>query len=179
MTQFQVIVLSGVTAGGKTTLIKQLEKEIPHSFVLSFDDYSIDTLPSAPSFEALLKNPRQAINQYDISQLMADFLAITNNYQVILVDFPFGYQHEVLAKYIDKVIYLKTPLDVTFARQILRDYSDKSAIDIRDWASKYLTFARPIFLSHEALVSSNADLLLDGLLPLSEQVRIAKSVIFD
>ncbi|MFC5974460.1 hypothetical protein [Carnobacterium antarcticum] len=40
-----VVVVSGVTAGGKTTLINELHKEFIDSKVISFDDYSIDALP--------------------------------------------------------------------------------------------------------------------------------------
>lgn len=55
-----VVVVSGVTAGGKTTLINELHKEFTDSKVISFDDYSIDALPSAPSIETPVQ---EAVNQ--------------------------------------------------------------------------------------------------------------------
>lgn len=49
MKRGKVIVVSGVTASGKTTLVRELSRLVDGS-VISFDDYSIDALPSAPSF---------------------------------------------------------------------------------------------------------------------------------
>lgn len=175
MSESKVIVISGVTAGGKTTLIQKISSYINSSYVISFDDYSIDALPSAPSFDFFLENPREAVNQYDISLLMNDLIKVKDQYDIILVDFPFGYEHDVLKPFIDKVIYLKTPLDVAFARQIIRDYSDKNKESILDWANTYLNYARPIFVEHEKLVSSTADYLLDGMITSEEQIQELKN----
>lgn len=57
MKKARVIVVSGVTASEKTTFIQKVANLCPGTAVLSFDDYSIDALPSAPSSEALLKEP--------------------------------------------------------------------------------------------------------------------------
>jgi hypothetical protein len=66
--------------------------------VISFDDYSIDALPSAPSLDTPIED---AINQYELQQLMDDFLNIPDETEIVLIDFPFGNRHEVLAPYID------------------------------------------------------------------------------
>lgn len=163
-----VIVVSGVTASGKTTLIKKLHEKLP-STVISFDDYSIDALPSAPPIDMPVK---EAVNKYDISALMNDFQKADNHYPFILIDFPFGYKHAVLKPFIDKVVYLKTPLDVCLARQLIRDYSDKTTLETIDWLKTYLDFARPIFLDHEQFVSNDADLIIDGTLDLNEKINL-------
>ena len=62
MKKGKVIVVSGVTASGKTTLVRELSR-LADGIVISFDDYSIDALPSAPSFDYFLQDPRAAINQ--------------------------------------------------------------------------------------------------------------------
>ncbi|OIM48336.1 hypothetical protein ATX78_10595, partial [Oenococcus oeni] len=59
-------------------------------------------------------------------------------------------------------VYIKTPLDLLLARQILRDYSTSKLTDILDWLKTYIRIARPIFLANEQFVSSSADLILDG-----------------
>ncbi|KRN59874.1 hypothetical protein IV70_GL001369 [Carnobacterium maltaromaticum DSM 20342] len=69
----KVIVVSGITAGGKTSLVKELIENVDNACALSFDDYSIDALPSAPPMELLLEDFKTAVNQYDITQLMDDF----------------------------------------------------------------------------------------------------------
>lgn len=58
MKRGKVIVVSGVTASGKTTLVRELSR-LADGIVISFDDYSIDALPSAPSFDCFYKIPAQ------------------------------------------------------------------------------------------------------------------------
>lgn len=151
-----------------------MHQELTDNAVISFDDYSIDDLPSAPSIDTPVKD---AVNKYDISSLMKDFLKIKDKYHYILIDFPFGYKNKILKPYIDKVVYVKTPLDVCLARQIMRDYSDKSTAEIITWVKTYLDFARPIFVDHNNFVSEDADLIIDGLLPLEKKVRLVKELI--
>ena len=126
-----VVVVSGVTAGGKTTLINELHKKFTDSKVISFDDYSIDALPSAPPIETPVQ---EVVNQYDLSPLMKDFLTVKDTSSFIFLDFPFGYKHKTLEPYITKTVYVKTPLDVAFARLLVRDYSNKSVEEIIHWA---------------------------------------------
>lgn len=176
MNNSKVIVISGVTASGKTSLIQELTKSVSNYFVISFDDYSIDALPSAPSFDLFLKDFKLAVNQFDVTQLVADLsLALKGDYQFVFLDFPFGYENSVLKPYIDTVIYVRTPLDVTFARQIVRDYSDKDSKDIINWAKTYLDYARPIFIEHDKFVATNADYILDGTATLTKQIEELKA----
>lgn len=59
-----------MTESGETTLFRLLLKKF-NSTGLLFDDYFIDTLPSAPSFDT----PNiEAVNQYDISALFQDLM---------------------------------------------------------------------------------------------------------
>ncbi|MFC6202458.1 adenylyl-sulfate kinase [Lactiplantibacillus nangangensis] len=172
MHKTKVIVVSGVTAGGKTTLIFALSQSIDNACVVSFDDYSIDALPSAPTVKQLLANFGKAVNQYDLSTLMAALTAAidSNQFSVILLDFPFGYEHAVLKPYIDTVIYLRTPLDITFARRLIRDFSESSRAEIMNWTKTYLNEARSLFVTHDRTVSATADYVLDGTTSTGEQV---------
>lgn len=75
---------------------------------------------------------------------------------------------------IDTVIYLKTPLDIAFARQIKRDYTNESKEAILTWADTYLSYARELFVLHEQIIAETADYVLDGARPadqLAEQVK--------
>lgn len=168
MVHTQVIVVSGVTASGKTTLVNELHAYMPNSKVLSFDDYNIDALPGAPAVGTPVKD---AINQYDMTAFMQDFRLFYQDFSMLILDFPFGNRYEALEPYIDLTVYVKTPLDVVFARQILRDYHDKSTFDILEWTRQYLTIARPIFIDHENYVSQTADLIVDGTLSVVEEVH--------
>ncbi|MDF7671716.1 adenylylsulfate kinase [Lactobacillus sp. ESL0701] len=170
----KVLVISGVTASGKTTLINQLSKLYSSSKVISFDDYDIDQLPNAPELTLPLKD---AINQYDISELMRDFRKIYNNVPLILLDFPFGYCHKVLKPYINWVVYIKTPLDVAFARQIIRDDQNKTAAEIIAWAKIYLSKARPLYVDNQEYIAKSADLVLDGMHSLEKEISEVKQLI--
>lgn len=169
MKKAKVIVVSGVTASGKTTFIQKAANLQPNTAVLSFDDYSIDALPSAPSFEEVLREPYEAINQFDIQPLITDLQQIIQHYALILIDFPFGYVHQQLAPAIDKVIYLKTPLDVVLGRLIVRDFYQQPE-EIINWVNGYLDAARPLFVMHEEIVSPQADYIRDGMLGLQDQM---------
>ncbi|WP_207940562.1 hypothetical protein DOK78_001930 [Enterococcus sp. DIV2402] len=165
----KVLVFSSITGGGKTTLIQKLAVRIENCVVISFDDYSIDALPSAPPLDTPIED---AINQYELQQLMDDFLNIPDETEIVLIDFPFGNRHEVLAPYIDTTFYIQTPLDIALARQILRDFSAKTQKEILEWAATYLNFARPIFVNHEAYVSETADIILEGTASIEDNVQI-------
>lgn len=164
MRKAKVIVVSGITAGGKTTLVTALSKSVTDICVLSFDEYSIDALPSAPTVEQLLTNFSEAVNHYDLAQLMTALISAqeTNQFRIILIDFPFGYVHTVLKPYIDTVIYLRTPLDIAFGRRLIRDFSESNHAEIIAWTRTYLNEVRPLFLVHDRVVSATADYVLDG-----------------
>ncbi|MEB5857586.1 adenylyl-sulfate kinase [Enterococcus gallinarum] len=169
MKKARVIVVSGVTTSGKTTFIQKVANLCPGTAVLSFDDYSIDALPSAPSSEALLNEPYEAINQFDIQPLINDLKQIIHHCALILIDFPFGYVHQQLAPAIDKAIYLRTPLDIVLGRLIIRDFQQQPE-KIINWVTGYLEEARPLFLMHEEIVSPQADYIRDGTIDFQDQM---------
>lgn len=174
MEQAQVIVISGVMGSGKTTLTKALSKSFKQSITIEFDNYNIDQLINAPSIDTPIE---VAVNQYDISALIIDLKTelFLNHY--IFIDFPFGYRHKELAPFIDFAFYIKTPLDICFARKILRDFNSKNGLDMQEWAETYLSFARPLFLNHELFISDSVDSIIDGTLSTKEQIEIVSHFI--
>ncbi|KGH57380.1 hypothetical protein ATW97_00370 [Oenococcus oeni] len=104
----------------------------------------------------------QTANQYDITEVVRAVKSARTKFDYVLVDFPFGNRHNSLASLINLTVYIKTPLDLLLARQILRDYSTSELTDILDWLKTYIRIARSIFLANEQFVSSSADLILDG-----------------
>lgn len=172
----KVLTISGVTAGGKTTLIQALAKKHPEGKILSFDDYSIDALPGAPSFNYFKKEPVPAINQYDLTLLMKDFNELYSKVPYLLIDFPFGKCHDTLTPFIDWSIYLKIPFDVALARQIQRDYQKETDVQvILDWCQTYDTFVHPLVTLHEKVVAPSVDQVIDGQLPLAEKLQLVQS----
>ena len=162
----KVLTISGVTAGGKSTLCHTLLELHPEAKCLSFDDYSIDALPNAPTFDFFLQEPLLAINQYDLTALMRDFHIFYGKVPLILVDFPFGRTHHILNEYINLAVYLQTPFDIALARYIKREYNEQSAPQtIFDWCQTYIEFVQPLISLHEKTVLPSCDLVLDGINP--------------
>lgn len=172
--QTKVITISSITAGGKSTLIRTLLELLPETKIISFDDYSIDALPSAPSFDFFLKEPLAAINQYDLTLLMNDFISFYGKVPLILIDFPFGRTHQTLDSLIDQAIYLQTPFDIALARYIKREYHQHSEPQaIFDWCQTYIEFVQPLVALHEKVVLPSCDLILDGThLPEKNAVKV-------
>ncbi|MCO8296742.1 adenylyl-sulfate kinase [Tetragenococcus halophilus] len=172
MTNSKVVIVSGMGGSGKTTVVRELAKNYTNSKCLFFDDYDIDVLPSTPS----LYTPIQlAVNQYDISALLEDLKMAYGSYAYLFVDFPFGYKHKSIKAIIDKVIYVKTPLDICFARRLLRDFKDETASSIKSVTEHYLNFGRPIFIDYENFVIQEADLIVDGTLAINTNIEIIKN----
>ncbi|OIM23240.1 hypothetical protein ATX61_10455 [Oenococcus oeni] len=104
----------------------------------------------------------ESVNQYDITEIVQAVKSARTKFDYVLVDFPFGNRHNSLTSLINLTVYIKTPLDLLLARQILRDYSTSELTDILDWLKTYIRIARSIFLANEQFVSSSAGLILDG-----------------
>jgi len=77
--------------------------------------------------------------------------------------------HQATGQYIDTLIHLDVPLDIALSRRLLRDFKDKSKKDLLEDIRYYLNHSRKLFASRD--IQSTADLVLDGSLPLDEQVR--------
>lgn len=164
--QTKVLTISGITAGGKTTLSRALLNLQPEIKIIAFDDYSIDALPGIPSFDFFKENPLVAINQYDLSALINDSDHAYDKFPLILLDFPFGRTHHTLNPFIDQACYVQTPFDIAFPRYIQREFTPQSnPQEIFDWCQTYIQFVHPLVALHEKIVLPSCDMVLDGTKP--------------
>lgn len=83
-------------------------------------------------------------------------------YEYILLDYPFAYDHRMLEGYIDCCIFIDTPLDVALARRVLRDMQSAPAEDILAEMRAYLQYARPAFVHMQNGHQASADYVIDG-----------------
>ncbi|MBP2099822.1 nucleoside/nucleotide kinase family protein [Enterococcus rivorum] len=60
MSKSTVVVVSGMSGSGKSTIVQKLSEKYRNSRHLSFDDYEIDALPSAPAISTPIE---LAVNQ--------------------------------------------------------------------------------------------------------------------
>lgn len=171
----KVIAVAAVTAGGKTTLVNALRQRFPGAHSLHFDDYT---------FEGEVENFHQWVldgadyNVWNLAPLERDILNLRDSgCEILLLDYPFAYLNDRIAPYIDRAVFIDTPLDVAMARRVLRDMSAASADEIRADMEFYLRFARIAYVQMLRDVLPSSDEILDGMLDLEEQIAAMMKII--
>lgn len=109
--------------------------------------------------------------------MLKDLMKEYGKYTYLFLDFPFGYKHEALKEWIDTVIYVQTPLDISFARRLLRDFQGQTGETIQEMTENYVTFARPIFVDYERFIIQDVDLAIDGYLEAEQNMTIVEKII--
>ncbi len=157
----KVIAIAAVTAGGKTTTVNEIERQLSNVQSLHFDDYS---------FEGEVDNFYQWVldgadyNVWNLEPLEKDILKVKNSgtCDYLILDYPFAYCNEQIRKYIDVAVFIDTPLDIALARRILRDMSNASGNDIRNDLRGYLKYARVAFAQMQKDILPSSDYVIDG-----------------
>lgn len=171
----KIIAIAAVTAGGKTTIVNELKKQIPNTLSLHFDDYSFEG--EVENFHDWVVNGAD-YNVWNLSPLKEDIdrIRLQENCDYLLLDYPFAYCHETLKEYIDCAIFIDTPLDIAMARRVLRDMKDASADEIRKDMEIYLKFARVAYMQMLKDILPSSDYVIDGAKELEEKVGEIKKI---
>lgn len=171
----KIIAIAAVTAGGKTTIVNEIKKQIAKVESLHFDDYSFQG--EVDDFYAWVMQGAN-YNVWDLSPLIEDICRIKecSDCDYLLLDYPFAYCHEELSKYIDCAIFVDTPLDIALARRVLRDMKDASAEEIRRDMEMYLKYARAAYVQMLKDVLPSSDYVIDGTKELGEKVEEIKKI---
>ena len=112
---FSVNALAG---GGKTTTTKELQKQLPNAKALYFDDRNYDSDSGIYDIVEWMNNGAD-VNLWDLRRLADDIdKLITENPDFIILDYPFGYNHNLIGPYLDCTVFIDTPLDINLARRI-------------------------------------------------------------
>ena len=159
---------TAVTAGGKTTIVNELKKQIPNTKSLHFDEYSFEG--EVDDFYTWTKQGAD-YNVWNLKPLIKDILEIKKNSdcEYLLLDYPFAYCHKELSQYIDCAIFIDTPLDIAMARRILRDMGNATGDEIRQSMELYLKYARIAYIQMIKDVLPSSDYIIDGTKELSEK----------
>ena len=157
----KILAIGAVTAGGKTTVVNAIKDRLPKTASLHFDDYSFEG--EVEDFSKWVSEGAD-VNVWDLSPLKADIERIIDSgeYDCLLLDYPFAYQHQMIKDYLDCCIFIDTPLDIAIARRVLRDMKEAAADEIRNEMDTYLKYARAPYVQmrEEHLVS--CDYVIDG-----------------
>ena len=167
----KVIAIYSPSGGGKTTITNQLKTRIPNSSALYFDDrnYDVDS-----GINDLLKWYEEGadVNRYHLQLLADDIeLLLQENLDYIFLDYPFGYRHHLISKVLDFSIFIDTPLDIAFARRLLRDFQNETLETALNEADFYLKHGRTLYIYGEKMARNDADLIVDGSLSLDDIIH--------
>jgi uridine kinase len=160
-----VIAIAAVSGGGKTTITTHLNKILPSSKALYFDDYDLD----GPDDVCDWVERGADCNEWKLAPLIKDLHSLlsssSESLDYILLDYPFGYLHSEMCKFIDFTIFIDTPLDIAMARRLLRDFKETSINHVRDDLNNYLSRGRVAYLNMLNTIKPICDLIIDGSLP--------------
>ncbi len=171
----KIIAIAAVSAGGKTTIVNELKKQIANTRSLHFDDYSFEG--EVDDFYEWTKQGAD-YSVWDLSPLVDDVINIKNSdCEYLLLDYPFAYCHEALREYIDCAIFIDTPLDVAMARRVLRDMKNATGDEIRKEMELYLKYARIAYIQMLKDILPSSDYVIDGTKELAEKTDEIKNII--
>ncbi len=157
-----ILAVNAISGGGKTTIVKELQRKLPKSKALFFDDRNYD---SDSGIEDICKWIEEGadVNRFNLDLLAEDIeKLIKENLNYIIMDYPFGYRHKAISKYLDFSIFIDTPLDIALARRIIRDYSATSIQNVFDDMKQYLIQGRSAYLYGLDETKEKADYVIDG-----------------
>ena len=174
--------VNATAGGGKTTTTRALQKLLPNAKAIYFDDRNYDTDSGISNMGKWIDEGAN-VNLWDLQRLADDIERLKQEHlEFIILDYPFGYKHNLIGPYLNCSIYIDTPLDITLARRILRDYDRETLIcswndenDIStlfDDMEYWLKGGRNYFLFGYEQGRNDADLIVDGSLTLDKIVDI-------
>ncbi len=172
----KIIVIGAVTAGGKTTVVNAMKDRLPRTASLHFDDYSFEG--EVEDFSKWVSEGAD-VHVWNLSPLKADIERIirSGEYDYLLLDYPFAYQHQMIKDYLDCCIFIDTPFDIAIARRVLRDMKEATADEIRNEMDTYLKCERTAYVQMLKDHLSTSDYVIDGAKELEDIINEAMEIV--
>lgn len=193
--------ISGPPGAGKTALVQGLSVAMHDTTAIYMDSYQQMAQPFPEHVQRWLRQ-EDGVGEFQIPQLPEDLAALRSGAPVsesgtgaeipprkyILFETRFGRAHQATGSNIDLLICIDTPLDVALARKLrtvaatsLRDVKTRSiedrVRDLHDYLDQYLDTLRALTISETNRVAPDADLIVDGLLPIPQLIEFVKQEI--
>ncbi len=169
--------LAAISGGGKTAITNYLCNELDNAEAIYFDDYEYDKQP-----ENIRKWVDEGcnMNEWDLTKFEDVLNKKLENGKLnyIILDYPFAYQHNQIAKYIDLAFFIDTPLDIALTRRIIRDSDKQNKADIINGLKQYVNISREYFKIPEKTrnMKTDSDIIIDGSFSIK---KIAEKIIFN
>ena len=193
-----VVAVTSVAGGGKTTLVTSAAQFLGAT-TLFFDDYR--AVSEYPQDLRKWVDDGADLNEWKTPKLAQDLSALKRGESIqspvggatisstefIVIEEPMGRGRDEMAKSIDFVALIDTPLDIALARRFLRLADADPLADIeqttkkqlresvealagflRDQLRGYLDVSRSVYMAVQDQVAVDCDLILDGGLPADE-----------
>lgn len=93
-------------------------------------------------------------------------------YADIILDYPFGYKQKQIAGFINFSLFIDTPLDISLARRMIRDFENESTESIINDMKGYLERGQSVCIQTQKISEEDSDLVIDGSLPINQIVYI-------
>lgn len=188
--------MASVSGGGKTALVRRVA-ELLGATELHFDDYR--AVSEYPVDMKKLVDDGADLNLWKTPQLARDLAALKRGESVvspvdgrtvqpsefIVVEEPMGRGRTEMARSIDFVVCIDTPLEVALARNLLQalesfslenlgkatkkeliQRAQEATTALKDFLNWYLVGDRLVYAAVQAQVKNDCDLVLDGMKPL-------------
>ena len=193
-----LIGISGPPGAGKTALVQGLSAAMHDTTTIHMDSYQRMVQPFPEQVQRWLRQ-EAGIGEFQIPQLSEDLATLRSGAPVaepgtgaeipprkyILFETRYGRAHRATGRDIDLLICIDTPLDVALARNLrtavatsLRDAKTRSleecVRDLHDYLDQYPDTMRALTISEKNRVAADADLVVDGLLPIPQLIEVTK-----
>jgi adenylate kinase family enzyme len=184
-----VIAIAGPIGSGKSALTSFLAQKNPGSDTVHFDDYERATRRPVDELAGWIQRGAD-FNEFLAPGLAEHLLHLKHlpTTSPIFFEMPLGRAYAATAPFIDRLLWLDTPLDLALARKLKKFTSDfaQNPDDtatrdhlrwIRSYLDNYLAIVRQVLVIQERKIAPQADLILDGNLPFDRLVEKAVSEI--
>lgn len=166
-----IISISGISGSGKTTIANSLIAQLPNSEVIYFDNMPVGLINQD---YCEWSEAGADCNEWNLTSLTDEIirlLAIDLDY--IIIDYPFGKANHNVSRYIDFSVWIDTPLDISLARRVLRDFTRRSQKrrplkgdtinELSSYIDFYIARHRNTYIRHIETIKSNTDIIVDGM----------------
>lgn len=193
-----LIGISGPPGAGKTALVQGLSAAMHDTTAIHMDSYLQLAQPLPEQVQRWLRQ-EPGVAEFQIPQLPEHLATLRSGTPVtepgtgaeipprkyILFESRFGRAHRATGGDIDLLICIDTPLDVALARKMhmavatsLRDAKtqllEDRVRDLHEYLGQYPDTIRALTISEKNRVAADADLIVDGLLPIPQLIEYTK-----